>query len=420
MTSDRSNDSSFDALWDFDLEDDKEEIPPALDPRGRRAPISEEDRDTLLPPVPPGEYVETMMQLGELDDPPNEPPPRRGSAFQPFPPPTPKPPRATSPEAGDGARRLGLVLAPESEIMLPTGSAEREPAIADSALITPDRSAPRGPAPRPRPVTSGGFRALGGPRGGLPIPRAPSEPPSPPSQPDPLAGLTFDAFDAFDALDALDAPPRAADHHPASDRSGSVTRPRPTPSPGNRENPSTSHTTGTGLRLHRTGPPQDDDEADRVTPVANDPSVDSDPRAGADDAPSSAAEHLREMVARFDGRNYGGALVLAESVLVGDPDNPVARRVAEGSRDKLGEKYLSSLGGKDGVPRVAMSPDEMRDLSLDHRAGFLLSFIDGSMSVEEVLDVSCMPALDALRMMFELRQQGAIEIDEPPPRPARR
>ena len=415
MTSDRSNDSSFDALWDFDLEDDKEEIPPALDPRGRRAPISEEDRDTLLPPVPPGEYVETMMQLGELDDPPNEPP-RRGSAFQPFPPPTPKPPRATSPEAGDAARRLGLVLAAESELMLPTGSTEREPAIADSALITPDRSAPLGPVPRPRPVTSGGFRALGGPRGGLPIPRAPSEPPSPPSQPDPLAGLTFDAFDA---LDALDAPPRGTDRHPASDRSGSVTRPRPTPYPG------------TGLRLHRAGPPPDDDESDRVTPVANDQPADSDPRAGADhpaagpragvdDAPSSGAEHLREMVARFDARNYGGALVLAESVLVGDPDNPVARRVAADSRDKLGEKYLSSLGGKDGVPRVAMSPDEMRDLSLDHRAGFLLSFIDGSMSVEEVLDVSCMPALDALRMMFELRQQGAIEIDEPPPRPARR
>ena len=67
-----------------------------------------------------------------------------------------------------------------------------------------------------------------------------------------------------------------------------------------------------------------------------------------------------------------------------------------------------------------MGSEELRWLSLDHRAGFLLSFVDGSMSIEEVLDVSSMPELDVLRIMFELRQQGVIEIEEPPARPGRR
>ena len=85
----------------------------------------------------------------------------------------------------------------------------------------------------------------------------------------------------------------------------------------------------------------------------------------------------------------------------------------------LGQKYLARLGGRDRIPRVIMSAEEMRVLSLDHRAGFLLSFIDGSMSIEEVLDGSSMPELDALRIMFELRMEGVIEIAEPNRRPAR-
>jgi hypothetical protein len=42
------------------------------------------------------------------------------------------------------------------------------------------------------------------------------------------------------------------------------------------------------------------------------------------------------------------------------------------------------------------------------------------MSIDEVLDASSMPALDALRMMYDLHEQGAIEIVEPNRRPGRR
>ena len=126
------------------------------------------------------------------------------------------------------------------------------------------------------------------------------------------------------------------------------------------------------------------------------------------------------MAALFDARNYSNALVLAESVLVSDPAHAHARRCADTCRDKLTEKYLGRLGGRHNVPRVTVSAEEIRWLSLDHRAGFLLSSIDGSMSLDEVLDVSSMPELDALRIMFELRMQGVIEIVEPNRRPGRR
>ncbi len=126
------------------------------------------------------------------------------------------------------------------------------------------------------------------------------------------------------------------------------------------------------------------------------------------------------MTTLFEARNYLGAVVLAETVLAAAPDHAQARRCAESCREMLAQRYLTRLGGRENIPRVTMSAEEMRVLSLDHRAGFLLSFVDGSMSIDEVLDVSAMPELDALRMMFELRMQGVIEFVEPTRRPGRR
>jgi hypothetical protein len=137
-------------------------------------------------------------------------------------------------------------------------------------------------------------------------------------------------------------------------------------------------------------------------------------------APISLVDRAREMRALFEANNYSSALVLADSVLTSDPNHAEARRCADACRAVLADKYLARLGGPRVIPRVAMSPDQICALALDHRAGFLLSFIDGAMSIDEVLDVSSMLALEALRIMYELREQGAIEIVEPGRRPRRR
>jgi hypothetical protein len=45
---------------------------------------------------------------------------------------------------------------------------------------------------------------------------------------------------------------------------------------------------------------------------------------------------------------------------------------------------------------------------MDHRAGFILSLIDGASSVDLILDVCGMPKLDALRILQELVQQKIV------------
>ncbi|HJK89724.1 MAG TPA: hypothetical protein RMH85_04840 [Polyangiaceae bacterium LLY-WYZ-15_(1-7)] len=115
-----------------------------------------------------------------------------------------------------------------------------------------------------------------------------------------------------------------------------------------------------------------------------------------------------EMRERFALDDFTGALRVAELILGGDPEDAEAQRVATESRRRLEQFYTSQLGGLEAVHDVAMPESELRWLGLDHRAGFLLSRVDGAHSVEELVDVSGMPRLEALKTLAELLDLGAI------------
>jgi hypothetical protein len=143
---------------------------------------------------------------------------------------------------------------------------------------------------------------------------------------------------------------------------------------------------------------------------------DSGPSYTATDAGPPPAEESRERGTRNDMQDryavgdFTGALVVAESILDSDPDNEDAKRYAQSCREVLTQMYAARLGPMDQVPSVVVPADQITWLSLDHRAGFLLSLVDGTSNIEEILDVSGMTRLDALRIMYTLAQQNVIAL----------
>jgi hypothetical protein len=117
-----------------------------------------------------------------------------------------------------------------------------------------------------------------------------------------------------------------------------------------------------------------------------------------------------EMKDRYAMGDFTGALVIAESVLEVEPSDAEALRYAESCRKVLTQMYAARLGPLDRVVEVAVPADQIRWLSLDHRAGFLLSLVDGISTVEEILDISGMSRLEALRIMYALLEQRVISI----------
>jgi hypothetical protein len=523
MTSDPPPNSSatFDALWES--LDEESGIPPAIDPSAAAGQVPRHQRDTLLPPMPPPEYVQTMMELGEIDDPSDHPPPLRA------PPPArlSRPPgRSTgsAPQGGDRrtpigpepkAAALGLVMASESELILPGEGSFEDVSVASGASRTPRQAMP----PPPRPGTLHGGRRLPGaspggkpaPLPGVGTPRAPSTPPPPmsvrssafdgldgledlpftgvvdtgeqrPPPPNRPSGTSFESFFGGKATKPRAAPPprnptpppfhggatapvrlRAATPLPFSlddDPMPIPSAPRPPPrramtppirsgqmtpppqnaaglrlgklptSPAHDGGQNRTPATAAPLRQQRDTPVQDlgGSRPLQATATSGVTSSVSRPRATPqpppvlveDAGPSSTLHHTRRMAERPSARDYRGALMEAEGLLAANPQNLDAKRCAESCREMLAQKYLGSLGGREQIPRALMPPEEIRWLSLDHRAGFLLSFVDGAMSIEEVLDVSSMAELDALQIMYELREQGVIEIAAPVRRPGRR
>jgi hypothetical protein len=176
----------------------------------------------------------------------------------------------------------------------------------------------------------------------------------------------------------------------------------------------------------KTSPPPEDAEqaarGDTLLAMANlrAPLV-TPPRVAAVSAPSptpvpavaaapTIADPVTEMHERFSLGDYSGALVMAESMLDENPTHVEAREYADSCRSVLQQMYTARIGPLDRIPVVDIARDQLRWLSIDHRTGFILSLVDGISSLEMILDVSGMPPLDALRMLFELVQQRIISI----------
>jgi hypothetical protein len=134
------------------------------------------------------------------------------------------------------------------------------------------------------------------------------------------------------------------------------------------------------------------------------------PRSAA--APSSKDPAVVAMKDRYATGDFSGALVIAEGILEGNPNHEEARRCQTRCTEVLSQMYLARLGSLAQVVRVVLSGDQIRWLSLDHRAGFLLSLVDGQSSIETLLDISGMGRLEALRILFGLLDQRVIVLSE--------
>lgn len=117
-----------------------------------------------------------------------------------------------------------------------------------------------------------------------------------------------------------------------------------------------------------------------------------------------------DMNERFALDDFSGALTAAELLLGRDPAHGRALQVSGVCRAKLVQLYASRLGSVRARPRVIVDSSDVRWLGIDHRAGFLLSRIDGQHTVEEIIDISGMGELEALKMLTELVDAKAIVL----------
>jgi tetratricopeptide (TPR) repeat protein len=106
--------------------------------------------------------------------------------------------------------------------------------------------------------------------------------------------------------------------------------------------------------------------------------------------------------------DFTGSLELIEKILQLDGGHAEAREYLRQNESTLVAMYESKLGPLTAVPRLAIKPEEILWLNLDHRAGFLLAQIDGAIDYDSLFALSGLPRLDTAKILATLIQDGVI------------
>lgn len=125
-------------------------------------------------------------------------------------------------------------------------------------------------------------------------------------------------------------------------------------------------------------------------------------------APPSEGEKLARIRSLLDFDDHSGALPLIDEVLAANPRHPEALAMRARCEQTLVGMFESQLGDLSHRPRLLMRPDQVIWLNLDHRAGFVLSQIDGSLTFEDLFDLSGMDRLDTARILVQLMEEKVI------------
>lgn len=106
--------------------------------------------------------------------------------------------------------------------------------------------------------------------------------------------------------------------------------------------------------------------------------------------------------------DHTGAMELINKAQELAPDDPEVVSLKERSEKTLLTMFESKLGRLETVPRVLLKDDEIIWLNLDHRAGFVLAQIDGTVTFDDLFSVSGMSRIDTARILAQLIDEGVI------------
>lgn len=89
-------------------------------------------------------------------------------------------------------------------------------------------------------------------------------------------------------------------------------------------------------------------------------------------------------------------------------DNAVIEKKALSPEEEL-DVMIETLGGLERVPQSRVRPGTLLKLKLAPSEAFILSLVDGRATLDEIVDMSGLPELEALLVLIELRSRALVD-----------
>ena len=174
-----------------------------------------------------------------------------------------------------------------------------------------------------------------------------------------------------------------------------------------------------GLRAESIATRGEGTRADVVLPFdpidarATDIIEDVDETAPAKEAPEDRTRRrittLFEKAAQWTGEgDLERAVAAVDLALSEDPNSALAQKLIHRNRETMMTVFQAYLGDLQRTPQLARPLHELASAPISPRAAFLLSRIDGLLSLDEILDVCGMPRLEAYRHLCQLFLRGIL------------
>ena len=133
----------------------------------------------------------------------------------------------------------------------------------------------------------------------------------------------------------------------------------------------------------------------------------------------SARDRLRRRITALIERakeehatgNHTAAVIALDLAIAEDPDSAIGQKLIQLHRETMCEIFQTFLGDAGRVPVLAMSMNQLASEKIESRAAFLLSRVDGFLTIDELLDVSGMSRVEAYRHLCILTLKGILKID---------
>jgi hypothetical protein len=102
------------------------------------------------------------------------------------------------------------------------------------------------------------------------------------------------------------------------------------------------------------------------------------------------------------------AVCAVDLALSEEPNSALAQKLITRHKDTVMALFQAYLGDLERMPHLAKALHELGNAPIGPRAAFLLSRIDGTITIDELLDVSGMPRLEAYRHLCQLYLRGIL------------
>lgn len=166
--------------------------------------------------------------------------------------------------------------------------------------------------------------------------------------------------------------------------------------------------------IRETQPPpvMDDDDEDPIVSTIHETPDKSTASRSTDPVPSAerpTVDLRRAMAERAEMGDHSGALEIADQILAGNPEDTDASFMRLKCRKTLMQMYESRIGSFRRFPRRVVTEEEIIWRNLDPVAGFIAASVDGSISFEDIIDISTLSRFEACRVLNQLLQDGIIQ-----------